>query len=137
MSEETKVPEGQHGADTGQVDDDRTRLVEDGPETGQGVAEESDFIENQVATSGGAAALRGGLLDTLEMPVEVRFGSLRWSLSKLLALRVGDAVPVGADGDDAVTLYVQGRPYAEGDLVVVDGKFAFRVRELIAGEEAS
>lgn len=81
------------------------------------------------ALAGGVA----GMLDNLELPVEVRLGRLVWSLGRVLELRVGDAVPVGPDGDDAVTLFVQGRPYAIGDLVVVDGRFAFRVRELVAG----
>ena len=75
------------------------------------------------------------LLEGIELPVEVRLGHLVWPLGRVLELRLGDAVPVGPDGDDAVTLYVQGRPYAMGDLVVVDGRFAFRVRELRTGGE--
>jgi flagellar motor switch protein FliN len=76
----------------------------------------------------------GTLLEGLELPVEVRLGRLVWTLGRVLELRVGDAVPVGPDGDDTVVLYVQGRPYAMGDLVVVDGRFAFRVREICAGD---
>ncbi len=71
-----------------------------------------------------------GLLDRLELPIEVRFGKLDWELAKVLSIRVGDALPVGPEADDIVTLYVQGRPYATGDLVVVEGRFAFRVREV-------
>ncbi len=78
----------------------------------------------------GFGGLGGAMLDGLELPVEVRLGRLVWSLGRVLELRVGDAVPVGPDGDDTVTLFVQGRPYAYGDLVVADGRFAFRVREL-------
>lgn len=75
----------------------------------------------------------GRLLDQLELPLEVRLGRQVWSLERVLGLRVGDAVPVGLEGDDQVTLYVQERPVAIGDLVVVDGRFAFRVRELAHG----
>ena len=75
------------------------------------------------------------VLDELELPVEVRLGRLVWNLGRVLELRVGDAVPVGPDGDDTVTLYVQGRPYALGDLVVVEGRFAFRVREVCSPAE--
>lgn len=84
---------------------------------------------------GGSGDSASALLDNIELPVEVRLGRLVWPLGRVLELRLGDAVPVGPDGDDAVTLYVQGRPYATGDLVVVDGRFAFRVRELRAGGE--
>lgn len=85
------------------------------------------------ATGFADPALAGSLLDGIELPVEVRLGRLVWPLGRALEMRVGDAVPVGPDGDDTVTLYVQGRPYATGDLVVVDGRFAFRVRELCSG----
>lgn len=79
---------------------------------------------------------RGPLLERLEMPVEVRFGELRWTLARLLDLRVGDAVPVGPEGHDTVRLFVQGRPFALGELVVVNGRFGFRVTELLRGGDA-
>ena len=75
----------------------------------------------------------GSPLDQLELPLEVRLGRHVWSLERVLGLRTGDAVPVGLEGDDSVTLYVQDRPVAVGDLLVVDGRFAFRVRELTHG----
>jgi flagellar motor switch protein FliN/FliY len=83
--------------------------------------------------AGALSPAGGSLLDRLELPLEVRLGRQVWSLERVLGLRVGDAVPVGLEGDDTVTLYVQDRPYAVGDLVVVDGRFAFRVRELAHG----
>ncbi|GEM_PF-6545722 len=73
-------------------------------------------------------------LDHLELPLEVRLGRLEQTLEQVLSLRVGDAVPVGPESDDQVTLYVQGRPYAIGDLMVSEGRFAFRVREVISSE---
>lgn len=85
------------------------------------------------ANSGVRPGERETLLDALELPIEVRLGRRLLPLERALALRVGDAVPVGPEEDDAVTLYVQGRPYAHGDLVVVDGRFAFRVRDLVDG----
>ncbi len=81
--------------------------------------------------TGAAGAAPASLLDQIELPLEVRLGRLAWPLDRVLALRVGDAVPVGLDGDDVVTLYVQGRPYATGELVVIDGRFGFRVRDLV------
>lgn len=91
-------------------------------------------IDSPAALRAGAPALTGGsLLDQLELPLEVRLGKQVWSLERVLGLRAGDAVPVGLEGDDVVTLYVQDRPFAIGDLVVVDGRFAFRVRELAHG----
>ncbi|MBP7146479.1 MAG: FliM/FliN family flagellar motor switch protein [Acidobacteria bacterium] len=91
-------------------------------------------LREETAPRREAAPRAGGsvaLLDELELPLEVRLGREVWPLERVLSLRVGEAVPVGPEGDDAVTLYIQERPYAAGDLVVVDGRFAFRVRELL------
>ena len=91
-------------------------------------------IDSPAAPRAGAPSSAGGsLLDQIELPLEVRLGRQVWSLERVLGLRAGDVVPVGLEGDDVVTLYVQGRPFAIGDLVVVDGCFAFRVRELAHG----
>lgn len=76
---------------------------------------------------------KGAALDGLELPLEVRLGETEWRLGDVVGLRVGDAVPLPAGEDDAVTLFVQGRPYATGDLMLVDGRFAFRVRALLSG----
>lgn len=109
MSDQTRKPSPQPGAPS---------AVLDRPQP-------SAAVEPSAA---GAASVG---LGRLEMPVEVRFGALEWSLDRVLELRAGDAVPVGRDGDDSVTLFVQGRPFAVGDLVVVDGKFGFLVRSLL------
>lgn len=74
-------------------------------------------------------------LDRIELPIEVRLGRYRWSLERVLRLRVGDPVPIGPEGGETVMLYVQGQPFATGDLVVVNGRFAFRVAGLVEGGE--
>jgi len=84
--------------------------------------------------TGVAGSEPASLLDRLELPIEVRFGKLEWELERVLGLRVGEAVPIGPERDDSVTLYVQGSPYAVGDLVVVEGRFGFRVRELLRND---
>ncbi len=104
-------------------------------EDGGGVAVSNGSASQ--ATAPGRAPVAASALDELELPVEVRLGSVVWRVGRVLDLRVGDAVPVGADGGEAVTLYVQDQPYAVGDLLVVDGRFAFRVREMHGGAEGS
>lgn len=74
------------------------------------------------------------VLEHLELPLEVRLGSLEWSLGKVLSLEAGARVPLGRGAEDSVTLCVQGRPYARGELVLVGGRFAFRVREVLSKE---
>jgi flagellar motor switch/type III secretory pathway protein FliN len=123
MSDETKLP--------GSIDDAATVAVDGAADDGVTQAMEPGAARHESASPAG-----GPLLERLEMPVEVRFGELRWTLARLLDLRVGDAVPVGPDGHDTVRLFVQGRPFALGELVVVHGRFGFRVTELLRGGDA-
>ncbi|MDQ7007274.1 MAG: FliM/FliN family flagellar motor C-terminal domain-containing protein [Acidobacteriota bacterium] len=116
MNDETK-----HDATS---EEGSTRVVDPNP------GSETASLEGEAYRLGEIAKI--SMLDRLELPIEVRLGRLNWELEKVLQVRVGDAVPIGPDGDDVVTLYVQDRPYAVGDLVVVDGRFAFRVRELVS-----
>ena len=99
--------------------------LDPGASVALGVAVETSATERE--------GLAGAALDRLELPIEVRLGRVVWRLDRVLGLRVGDGIPFGEQGDDAVTLYVQGQPYARGELLVADGRFAFRVRELCAG----
>jgi flagellar motor switch protein FliN/FliY len=97
------------------------------------IRDRNDIDSVGTLRAGAPSPAGGPLLDQLELPLEVRLGRQVWSLERVLGLRIGDAVPVGLEGDDLVTLYVQDRPFAIGELVVVDGRFAFRVRELAHG----
>jgi flagellar motor switch protein FliN/FliY len=110
---------------TPNLEDSATMVVDPPPAAGPTTA----VVEPLALSPAGAQAET--LLDGLELPVEVRLGRRVVTLEQALSLRIGEALPVGPEDDDAVTLFVQGRPYATGDLVVIDGRFAFRVRELI------
>ncbi len=148
MSDETNRKDPGNGEDETRVldrDEGATTLVppEDVEQAAAGPGAAAPEPGPRTGADPGTTALHPGpggpaageepssLLDQIELPLEVRLGRLAWPLERVLALRVGDAVPVGLDGDDAVTLYVQGRPYATGELVVIDGRFGFRVRDLV------
>jgi len=129
----TRVVDGEEGATTFVPPETVQEAAGEAPGAGDpgtagpGEAETTTFHPRLAGADPGTPHL----LDQIELPLEVRLGRLAWPLERVLALRVGDAVPVGPDGDDLVTLYVQGRPYATGELVVIDGRFGFRVRELV------
>ncbi len=76
-----------------------------------------------------------GLLGDLELNIDVCLGEQQQTLQELVGLSIGDSVPAGEVGDDAAMLRVLGRPYALGELVVVDGRFAFKVSRLIGPSE--
>lgn len=64
----------------------------------------------------------------LELSVEVWLGTERVALERLLELKPGRVLPLGHDPDGPVDLVVNGSPVARGELVVVDGRFGFRVQ---------
>lgn len=63
----------------------------------------------------------------LELPVEVWLASEEVPLQRLLELEPGDLLPLSKDPDGPVDLVVNGSVVASGELLVVDGKFSFRV----------
>ena len=63
----------------------------------------------------------------LEFPVEVWLASEEVPLGVLLELEPGGILPLEKDPDGPVDLMVNGAWVASGELVVVDGKFGFRV----------
>jgi len=68
----------------------------------------------------------GTFLD-LELPVEVWLATERVPLGRLLDLEPGGVLPLTHDPDGPVDLVVNGAVVASGELVVVDGRFGFRV----------
>ncbi len=63
----------------------------------------------------------------LEFPVEVWLASEEVPLEKLFLLEPGGVLPLARDPDGPVDLVVNGAVVASGELVVVDGRFGFRV----------
>jgi flagellar motor switch/type III secretory pathway protein FliN len=63
----------------------------------------------------------------LEFPVEVWLASEEVALERLVDLEPGGLLPLAKNPDGPVDLVVNGSIVASGELVVVDGKFGFRV----------
>jgi flagellar motor switch/type III secretory pathway protein FliN len=63
----------------------------------------------------------------LEFPVEVWLASEEVPLERLVDLEPGGLLPLSKNPDGPVDLVVNGSIVASGELVVVDGKFGFRV----------
>jgi flagellar motor switch protein FliN len=72
-------------------------------------------------------------LDTLfgvSVAVSVELGRLTLSLGEILKLGVGSVVPLDRAVSEPVDLLVQGVRLARGEVVVVDDRFAVRIKEL-------
>ncbi|MBV9669782.1 MAG: FliM/FliN family flagellar motor switch protein [Acidobacteriales bacterium] len=72
-----------------------------------------------------------GILGELEVNVEICFGSTEISLEHLLQLGPGAVIVLDQEIDQPVELLVEGKPFARGHVVMIDGCYGFEVTELI------
>jgi flagellar motor switch protein FliN/FliY len=79
------------------------------------------------------AAVDTGNLDLLldiELPLMVRMGQTEMQLGDLLKLTPGSILELNRAADAPVELLVNNKLIAKGEVVVVDGNFAFRITEI-------
>src|ERR1700755_3088044 len=74
------------------------------------------------------------LLD-VEMNITVRFGSTRVPLRDVANFGVGSMIELDRNVDEPVELLVNNAPFAEGEVVVVDGYYGVRVTKLVSDGE--
>lgn len=70
------------------------------------------------------------LLLDIELPVMVRMGQTDMPLGELLKLTPGAILELNRAADAPVDLLVNGKLIARGEVVVVDGNFAFRITDI-------
>jgi flagellar motor switch protein FliN/FliY len=80
-----------------------------------------------------SAPVNTGNLDLLldiELPIMVRMGQTEMQLGELLKLTPGSILELNRAADAPVELLVNSKVIAKGEVVVVDGNFAFRITEI-------
>jgi flagellar motor switch protein FliN/FliY len=70
------------------------------------------------------------LLLDIQLPVVVRMGQTDMQMGELLKLTPGSILELNRSADAPVELLVNGKLIAKGEVVVVDGNFAFRITEI-------
>ena len=69
------------------------------------------------------------LLD-VQLPVSIRFGETEMMLEDVIKLGVGSVIELNSAVDDPVELVVNGRCFARGEVVTVDGFYGVRITEI-------
>ena len=90
----------------------------------------------EAASSAPGTARYERLRDVI-LDVKLRFGSRRMILRDVLALSAGVVVELDSNVDSPVDLLLDGRVVAQGDVVVVDGKYGLRVTQVIDSSQPS
>lgn len=70
------------------------------------------------------------LLLDIQLPLVVRMGQTEMQMGELLKLTPGSILELNRSADAPVELLVNGKRIAKGEVVVVDGNFAFRITEI-------
>jgi len=72
-----------------------------------------------------------GLVMDIEVPITVRFGTKQMIFEDILKLDQGALVELDRSADEAVDVFVNGKAFAKGEVVVVDGCYAVRITEVL------
>lgn len=97
-------------------------------------AEFSEAVEAEVAGAGGSIDI---LLD-MTVPVTVTIGQTEIPVQRLLRLGPGSVLKLDKSIDDPVDLYLRSTRFATGSVVVVDGRFAVKIKQILGlGDSAA
>jgi len=102
----------------------------------EGVAQAADQVS---AATGGSPQHRQGqtlefILDvTLQVTVEV--GRARMTIQDLLQLGQGSVVELEKLAGEPLDIYINGKPVARGEAVIVNEKFGVRLTDIISPED--
>lgn len=75
------------------------------------------------------------LLLDVEVPVSIRIGSTKMFLKDIVSLSPGNIVELDEYAEEPVVVMVNNKPIAKGEVVIVDGYFGVRIKEIISKEE--
>ena len=95
-------------------------------------AEFSEAVETNVKSAGGSLDI---LLD-MNVPITVTIGQTSIPVRRLLQLAPGSVIKLDKALEEPVELYLSGSKFATGSVVVVDGCFAVKIKQIIGIEDS-
>lgn len=87
---------------------------------------------------GGGHVHNPGNLDLLldiDVPVSVKMGSTNMFLKDILTMGSGNIIELDESADEPVELVINNKVIARGEVVIVDGYFGFRIKEIVSRAE--
>lgn len=97
-----------------------------------------DAMNDPISSMGGGSVSGGQNMDMLmdiDVPVSVKMGSTRMFLKDILTMGSGNIVELDESADEPVELVVNNKVIARGEVVIVDGYFGFRIKEIVSRAE--
>lgn len=75
------------------------------------------------------------LLLDIDVPVSVKMGSTNMFLKDILTMSSGNIIELDESADEPVELVINNKVIARGEVVIVDGYFGFRIKEIVSRAE--
>ncbi len=120
---------------TAQAEEEQVKQDQDNSADSKAKAQSADFPE--AAETGATGA--GGSLDILldmTVPVTVTIGSTQMSIRRLLHLGPGSVIKLDKSVDTPMDLYLKDAQFATGNVVVVDGRFAVKIKQVLGAGDS-
>ena len=92
-------------------------------------------FDDEPAESSGNTPKNLDLLLDIDIPISVRMGSAKLFLKDILGLGPGNIVELEQNADDPIELAINDKVIARGEVVIVDGYFGFRIKEIVSKAE--
>ena len=89
-------------------------------------------FDDEPAESSGNTPKNLDLLLDIDIPISVRMGSAKLFLKDILGLGPGNIVELEQNADDPIELAINDKVIARGEVVIVDGYFGFRIKEIVS-----
>ena len=104
--------------------------------TDSGKKVQSVELSEAAETDGGGKCPSGGLdiLLDMDVPITVAIGQTEIPVKRLLQLGPGSVLKLSKPIDEPVELYIRDTKFATGTVVVVDNRFAVRIKEIFGVE---
>jgi flagellar motor switch protein FliN/FliY len=127
------IPDAAAGAAGPAVQEALRRLagsVGDQGRAAEVVTRVADFIQLNPALARGGGTPLDFPLD-VALPIQAELGHTALPISKILELEPGSVVELNREVSQPVDLIVCGTVFARGEVVVIDGRFAIRIKEVL------
>lgn len=112
---------------------------DDEPDFGAAFTFPEDDDDKPVSTGGGGfdgpTPSNLDLLLDIDVPVSVKMGSTKMFLKDILTMGSGNIIELDESADEPVELVINNKVIARGEVVIVDGYFGFRIKEIVSRAE--
>jgi flagellar motor switch protein FliN/FliY len=99
-------------------------------------AQSAEFAEVTETNATGSGASLDILLD-MEIPVTVTIGQTELSIQRLLQLGPGSVLKLDKSIEAPADLYLKDTRFATGDIVIIEDKFAIRIKSSLGSGDAA